>query len=286
MTRPKAPDAPRVADDDRDSPNSGRGRRAARVPRSQRRAEDLAASHRGGGTLRRRTRLRRLVGVVLAVAILATGAGWLVLASPWLRVRTVTVTGIEEPQKSEIQQVANAWVDEPLVKVDTSRLRDEIADMRVVSRVDIARQWPDALVVAVAPRTPVAAAVNPQGVLELVDAEGLRYASVDQAPAGIPTVTLAHADAPAEVASAVAVLTALDAGQRDSATDFRVASPEDVRFRMDDVLILWGGPSDGKVKAAVVAALVHREGVGTVNVSAPNAPVVTMGNAASPSRQG
>ncbi len=285
MTRPKAPDAPRAADHDRGSPNSERGRRAARVPRSQRRAEDLARSHDGGGALRR-TRLRRLVGVVLAVAILAIGTGWLVLASPWLRVRTVTVTGIGEPQKSEIQHVADAWVNEPLVKVDTSSLRDEIADMRVVSRVDIARRWPDTLVLAVALRTPVAAAVNPQGVLELVDAEGLRYASVDQAPAGIPTVTLAHADAPAEVASVVAVLTALDAGQRDSATDFRVASPEDVRFRMDDVLILWGGPSDGKVKAAVVAALAHREGVGTVNVSAPNAPVVTMGNAPSPSRQG
>ncbi|MEP7161500.1 MAG: FtsQ-type POTRA domain-containing protein [Dermatophilaceae bacterium] len=213
---------------------------------------------------------------MLAFAILATGAGWLLLASPWLRVRTVTVTGVDEPYKSEVQRAADSRMSDPLVKVDTAGLRDEIAAMRAVSRVDIARRWPDALVVSVTLRTPIAATANPQGTFELVDAEGRRYASVDKVPDGIPTVTLARADDPAEVASAVAVLTALDAGQRDSATDVYVASPEDVRFRLDDVLILWGGPSDGKVKAAVVAALVHREGVGTVNVSAPDAPVVTM----------
>ena len=105
--------------------------------------------------------------------------------------------------------------------------------------------------------------------------DGVAYAPVDAAPQGVPTATLAHPGVDRELRAAAGVLAALDAGQRARVSSVTVASPDDVRFVINDVTVLWGGPAEGRRKAVTMAALLQQKGVRTINVSAPDSPVMS-----------
>ncbi len=233
---------------------------------------------------RRRVVRRVFLGFVLVVVV-AAGLGWLGLASPWLRVQEVRVVGAGAGQQGEIERMAASRLGEPLVKVDTAALQSEVSTIKPVLRAEVVREWPTGLSIEVTLRTPVMAAKNPRGDLELVDASGVGYASVGEAPPDVPTVSLAHPDDPRERTVAVAAITSLEPGQLAELSDVRVASPDDVRFRLDGIDVLWGGPADGKIKAAVLAALSGQEGLGSINVSAPHSPVTSARSVPSPSSQ-
>lgn len=233
---------------------------------------------------RRRWLRRAALGLAL-VAVVLGGLGWVGLGSPWLRVEEVGITGAGSAEQAEIQRMTEPLLGQPLVKVDTLALAEEISTIRPVERADVSREWPRRLAVTVTPRTPVVAVKNARGELELVDATGVAYASAGEAPPEVPTVSVAHPDDPREASSAAAMISALEPGQRAVISDVRVSSPEDVRFFLDGVEVIWGGPADGKVKAAVLAVLAGQEGLGAINVSAPDSPVTTARSVPSPSTQ-
>lgn len=236
----------------------------------------MSSSVRTGATRVRRgaTRLR-VLGAVVAAAVLAALVTWLLLASPWLRVSAVNVVGGNAAQQETVRRVADREKGQPLVKVDSAALQRDLATVPAFARVDVIRDWPDRLTVSVVVRTPVMAVKKAQGPLELVDADGVDYASVDASPQGVPTATLAHPDNPREVRATAAVMAALDAGQRARVSSVTTRSPDDVSFVIDDVTVVWGGPSDGRRKAITMAALLHQKDVTTINVSAPDSPVMS-----------
>ncbi len=229
--------------------------------------------------------MRRVAIGLALVIVAAAGIGWLAFASPWLRVQEVRVVGAGPAEQGEIERMADPSLGQPLVKVDTAGLQAEVSSVRPIQRADVSREWPNRLSIVVTPRTPVAAVKNPRGDLELIDASGVPYASVGQAAPEVPTVSLARGDDPAQAGAAAAVILALEPGQRAELTDLRVVSADDVRFRLDAVEVLWGGPADGKVKAAVLAALAEQDGLGSINVSAPHSPVTSARSVPSPSTQ-
>lgn len=267
-------------------PHKRPGRRPPRPSERARTAGVRVGRPTGPAQVAARRRVVRRVALGLAlVIVVAAGLGWLGLASPWLRAQEVRVVGAGPAEQGEIERMTEPYMGEPLLKVDTHALQAEVSDLRPILRADVSREWPHRLSIVVTSRTPVAAVKNPRGDLELMDASGVVYASVGEAPADVPTVSLAHADDPREAGAAASVISVLEPGQRAALTDLRVVSPDDVRFRLDGVDVLWGGPADGKVKAAVLAALAGRDGLGSINVSAPHSPVTAVKAVPSPSTQ-
>ena len=225
--------------------------------------------------MRRGATLRRVAGVSAALLVLVALVLWVLFVSPFLRVESVNVVGGDPEQQATVRRVADREQGQPLVKVDSAALERELSAVPAFSRVDVIRDWPSRLTVSVVVRTPVLALKKSQGPLQLVDADGVVYAPVDAAPQGVPTATLAHPDSDREVRAAAGVLAALDAGQRARVNSVTVASPDDVRFVIDGVTVVWGGPSEGRRKAVTMAALLHQKGVQTINVSAPDSPVMS-----------
>jgi len=236
----------------------------------------VGASVRESATrVRKRATVTRVLIGLAGVAVVAALLLWVFLGSPWLRVKSVNVVGGSAEQQASVQQVTDRVVGQPLVNIDTAGVQRDLSGIPAFSRVDVIRDWPSRLTILVTVRTPVLAAKNPQGALQLVDADGVAYAPVDAAPQGVPTATLAHPGVDRELRAAAGVLAALDAGQRARVSSVTVASPDDVRFVINDVTVLWGGPAEGRRKAVTMAALLQQKGVRTINVSAPDSPVMS-----------
>lgn len=250
------------------------GRRPARSARPA--LSLVGASLRGGpGRVSWGTRIRRLRWPAVALLAVTGALVWLALASPWLRVTSINVLGGDAQQQALVRQTALREEGKPLVKVDSAALQRDLSAVPAFARVDVIRDWPDRLTIVVVVRTPVMAVRKSVGPLQLVDAEGVGYASVDAPPQGVPAVTLAHADVDREIRAAAGVLASLDPGQRARVSSATVASPDDVRFVIDDVTVIWGGHSEGRRKAVTMAALLQQKGIRTVNVSAPDSPVIS-----------
>lgn len=218
----------------------------------------------------------RAVGVRAAVlVIIGVLVAWVLLWSPWLKVRRVQVVGVERTQAEKVRLIADQFLGEPLLKVDTALLQADVARLPPVERVDVTRDWPDRLTVVVTMRTPVVILRNAQGALEVVDGSGNAYAVTDSAVKGVPNGTLAHPDQDRERRAAASVMGALDAGQRARVTSVQVASEVDVKFVIDQVTVRWGGADEGRQKAIVMAALLQQKGIRSINVSAPDSPVAS-----------
>ncbi len=147
--------------------------------------------------------------------------------------------------------------------------------MGTFATVDVRREWPSAVVVAVSPRMPVITVRDPEGVLKVVDGEAVAYAAVRTPPTGVPVVSVTSLDDQESIRAAVAVSASLPAGQRAKVEDLRIGPGLTASFRLEDVQVIWGGPEQPAVKAAVVQALIGRAGVRSINVSAPGSPVTS-----------
>lgn len=256
------------------SAHAAPGRRPER--RSRPALHVVGASVRDGASRVRKGATVRRVATLAALVLLVAGlVSWVFVGSPWLRVGAINVVGGDSGQQELVRQMGARELGQPLAQVDSAALQRDLSGIPAFSRVDVIRDWPDRLTVSVLVRTPVMALQKPQGPLQLVDVDGVRYAAVDAPPQGVPKATVAHPDNDREVRAAAGALGALDAGQRARVTSVTVASPDDVRFVIDSVTVMWGGPSDGRRKAVTMAALLHQQGVTTINVSAPDSPVMS-----------
>lgn len=228
---------------------------------------------RVGPWLRRRS--RRLLGVTACVGAVGVLAGGVLWASPWLRLAQIDVHGVEDPRLSATVVSAAGPLGRPLVEVDVQTVASRVAAAGLYARVDVARRWPDALIVAVTPRDPVIALREGAGRLQLVDASGVTYDRVAQAPPGLPELVLDGADAPhAEPlgrAAADAVL-AFPAGQRRSVEGLRVDDRGRLTLSVGGVDVVWGDGSRAALKGRVASALITRGGIRAVDVSAPTTP--------------
>lgn len=217
------------------------------------------------------TSARIFILVALSVMIMA----WVLLSSPWVRLAEVAVEGGDDTLKGRIRTLTGPQMGEPLLKIDTARLQREIAEDPAVSRVDVLRDWPSKLRVNVTVRVPVMALRGAEGDVELADATGTLFRKVSAAPSGVPVAVVDHPDRERAVRAAASAMGTLDGEQLARVQSIRVQSPEDVRFVLGDVSVVWGGPSDNRRKALILAALLQQKGVRTVNVSAPDSPVAS-----------
>lgn len=223
---------------------------------------------------------RRTVTAAVVVVLLAVAAGWVLLASPWLRVGDVRVEGTERVDPAAVQQIAESAEGVPLARVDSSGIADQLRAMPLVESVDITRSWPSTLVVTVHEREAVAAVPSTSGGVDLVDGDGTVLAHEDAAPQGVPVlsvnVSVAGDDA---LQAAIAVNASLSVEVRSRVSAIAATGPDAVTLQIiDGPLVVWGDDSRPERKAEVLLRLLVDPDVAaaeTVDVSAPDAPAVT-----------
>jgi cell division protein FtsQ len=211
-----------------------------------------------------------MVVLVLLLALVGA-AGWVVLESTLLSVRSVRVAGASRVTPAEVLAVADVAPATPLARVDTEAVARRVGALVEVRHVSVSRQWPRSVRIVVEERMPAAVQRSGSSYL-LVDPTGVAFDRVAKRPLGLPLVTAPTAAGEPAFRAALAVLTAVPASVRRQLLEVRAASPEQVTLRLTrGRTVVWGSPERGARKAAVLTALMSRR-ASVYDVSAPDAP--------------
>jgi cell division protein FtsQ len=234
---------------------------------------------------RRRSRpsSRRRRGVRTAVGVLVLGLGfWLVWAGPLLAVSTVRVDGVTTLPAEQVREAAGIAGGTPLLQVDVDAAQARVAALPQVASVEVARGWPQSVVITVVERVPVAVVGGP-GQRTLVDAEGVLFDSVSgEAPPGVVPLVVDEPgpDDPA-TAAALTAIQALPRGLLDQVAGVAAPSPDGISMVLvDGTVVEWGSAEDSPAKAGALDALVDQIASGAlepateIDVTAPEAVVL------------
>jgi cell division protein FtsQ len=225
----------------------------------------------------RRRRVRSLIPVlvVLGTVVVVVVAGWLVLGTRVLDVRTVAVEGASTLDANAVREAAGVPLGSPLARIDVDEVRTRVSALGPVADVQIYRTWPHTLVVRITERRPVAVTVAGRGRYTLLDATGVPYLTTTRRPAGIPEVRIAR-PGPDDRAtrSALAVAGALSPELRRQLVRIQAPTAEQVTVVLrGGRAVFWGDAGRSESKATVATALLARPGK-RIDVSAPD--VVTV----------
>ncbi|MFD9094102.1 cell division protein FtsQ/DivIB [Streptomyces collinus] len=231
-------------------------------------------------------RLRLLVVLAALLVLLAGGCAWLLYGSSWLRLEHVSVSGTRMLTPADVREAASVPVGAPLVSVDTeaveARLRRKLPR---IDTVDVVRSWPHGIGLKVTERTPVLL-VRKAGTFVEVDDDGVRFATVSQAPKGVPVLELTASRSGPGAASfrrfgtdrlvreAVRVGGDLPAAVARQTRTVKVRSYDDISLELGDGRsVAWGSGEGGRAKARALTALMKAApGARHFDVSVPTAP--------------
>ncbi|TXS03040.1 FtsQ-type POTRA domain-containing protein [Streptomyces sp. col6] len=234
---------------------------------------------------RRLSRRRLLVLIAAAVLLLGSGVVWALYGSSWLRVEQVRITGVRVLAPAEVERAAEVPMGSPLVSVDTGAIEKRLRQkLPRIDSVDVVRSWPHGIGLKVTERRPVLLVKKGAKFIE-VDAEGVRFATVDKAPGRVPLLELASARSASLrrfgsdrlVREAVRVAGDLPDGVAEDTRVVRVASYDAISLELSgDRTVMWGSGEAGAVKARVLTALMKAAPkAGHFDVSAPTAPAAS-----------
>ncbi|WJV51501.1 FtsQ-type POTRA domain-containing protein [Streptomyces flavofungini] len=234
----------------------------------------------------RAPRVRLLIVLVLALAVLAGGGAWVFYGSPWLRVERVTTSGTMVLKPDEVRDVAGVPIGEPLISVDSGAIEERLKrKLPRIDSVDVIRSWPHGIALKVTERTP-ALLIEKGGKFIEVDAKGVRFATVEKAPKATPLLDMATDPAGGAAASlrrfdaarlrreAVRVVTALPGAVAADTRTVRVRSYDSISLRLrDGRTVMWGSGEKGRAKAEALAGLMKAVPKARhFDVSVPTAP--------------
>ncbi|MEU6378042.1 cell division protein FtsQ [Streptomyces sp. NPDC046909] len=226
--------------------------------------------------------------IILAVALVLLGAGgvWALYGSNWLRVERVSVSGVDVLTPAQVREAADVPVGSPLISVDTDAIEARLLrKLPRIDSVDVVRSWPHGIGLKVVERTPVLI-VEKGGKFVEVDDDGVRFATVSQAPKGVPALELTLSDSGSAAASlrrfgedrlvreAVRVAGALPAAVAKSTRTVKVRSYDDISLELSGGrTVAWGSGEKGAAKARTLTALMKAApGARYFDVSVPTAP--------------
>lgn len=233
---------------------------------------------------RRAVRSRRwaapLLGLVLALAL--TGAAWVVLFSPLLSVRDVTVLGADDSEiarlgADKVRAAVEVPADTPLARVDIEKVADAVEQLAAVESASVDRDWPRTLTIDVVARQPVGA-TSQRGRWRAVDADGVVFGAYPQLPKRLPTVSARAAEPyerEAALAEAAAVVSALEPAIASRLETVAASSPDDVVLGLSSgEQVRWGSAEDSARKAEVLTVLL-RVPAAVYDVSVPELPTTS-----------
>ncbi|MGW4566323.1 cell division protein FtsQ/DivIB [Streptomyces sp. NPDC004561] len=234
----------------------------------------------------RRLRLRTIVILAVAVVLLGAGSVWVLYGSSWLRVGHVSVSGTRVLTPAEVRDAAAVPVGAPMISIDTdaveARLRRKLPR---IDTVDVVRAWPHGIGLKVTERTPVLLVRKGGNFIE-VDGEGVRFATVSQAPKAVPLLEMSVSRKASGAASyrrfgtqrlvreAVRVAGDVPDSVARLTRTVRVRSFDDISLELGDGrTVAWGSGENGRAKARALAALMKAaSGARHFDVSVPTAP--------------
>ncbi|MEU6167729.1 cell division protein FtsQ/DivIB [Streptomyces tanashiensis] len=244
------------------------------------------SSERSSGTGTRNHRFRvpapRLLLVALGLVALVAGGVWALYGSTWFRVERVKTSGTRVLTPAEVEAVAAVPMGAPLVTVDADAIEARLRrGLPRIESIDVVRSWPHGIGLKVTERKPVLL-VEKGGKFTEVDSTGLRFATVDTAPRGVPLLALDSASSPSLrrfdadrlLQEAVRVRGELPAEIAWDTRVVRVTSYDSVTLELTrGRTVFWGSGEHGPVKARVLTALMKATPkAGHFDVSAPTAP--------------
>ncbi|MEV7285756.1 FtsQ-type POTRA domain-containing protein [Streptomyces sp. NPDC093252] len=237
----------------------------------------------------RALRLRTIIILTVALALVTGGGVWVLYGSQWARVERVSVTGARDLTPEQITEAADVPLGAPLISVDTdavaARLRGKLPR---IDTVDVVRAWPHGISLKVTERTAVLLIEN-DGKFTEVDDEGVRFATVSKAPKGVPLLELTVARSGSAAASArrfgegrlmreaVRVTDSVPAAVARTTRLVKVRSYDDISLELADRrTIAWGSAEQGAAKARTLTALMKAEpDARHFDVSVPTAPAAS-----------
>ncbi|HEX6421727.1 MAG TPA: FtsQ-type POTRA domain-containing protein [Acidimicrobiales bacterium] len=221
---------------------------------------------------RRWLALRGLLVVVLLAAV-AAGLGWLVFFSSVLSVDGVEVEGVDVLDASEVRRVAAVPLGEPLARVPVGAIEARVQSLAPVKVVDVSRSWPDRVRIAVVEREAVAV-VERGGVLHGVDEEGVLFRSYASRPAALPVVRISAGTRSEALAEAAQVIAALPGDLAGRVDHLAVETVDSISLRLaNGKTVFWGSAHDSATKAEVLAVLL-RQNASVYDVSVPSQPTI------------
>ena len=202
----------------------------------------------------------RPVLAVVVVLALVVGLGWLVFFSSFLAVKVVEVDGARGLGEAEVRAVAAVPGGEPLARVDLEAVRARVQALAEVRSAEVARQWPDSILITLEERVAVAV-VDIGGRLRGMDEDGVVFRDYAQAPGGLPRVRTSSETGTDALREAAQVVSALP-GDLAGRTDFvSVSTIDQIELVMrDGRTVMWGSAEDSEQKAAVLVRLLEQPG--------------------------
>lgn len=231
-----------------------------------------------------RRRPWRYAGGLLAVLLLAAGVVYLFGFSPAFVVEEVRVEGAEGALAEDVVAAAAVPHGVPLTRVDTGAVEERVLEDLRVREVEVQRSWPSAVTLVVELREPALAVSQSGRPLQLADASGVVYDTVEKRPKGVPQVGAPAGDLdPESLVGVLEMRAALPEQILEDVRGMRVSSGGELRFDLGAVRVEWGPPEQAALKAKVLEALLQQSGVDpeaeeqpvTVDLSVPSTPVVT-----------
>jgi cell division protein FtsQ len=230
-----------------------------------------------------RIRLRRMTAALIAIVVLLgalAAGGWALLYRAGLAdVEGVEVTGVLPAGVQQVTDAAAVETGVPLASVDTAAVAHRVAQLPDVASVEVSRNWPHTVGIAVTERVAVALAQTPKG-LTLVDATGVPYRPAPAVPPALPRLTFGAVGPDDEsTRSALAVLAALPEQLRAQVLTVGVTAGvngEDPTVQLgltEDRRVTWGTADDGARKSAVLVPLLTESG-SVYDVASPELPTV------------
>ncbi|GAA0407769.1 cell division protein FtsQ/DivIB [Streptomyces luteireticuli] len=232
------------------------------------------------------SRRTRLILAAVAAALLGTGVVWALYGSSWLRATHVEVAGTEVLTAGEVREAAAVPLGEPLVSVDTDAIADRLRKrLPRIESVDVGRSWPRGIRLEVTERQP-RAILEKGGKFIEIDGMGVRFATVDRAPAKVPRLVMeAPEDSPGVrhfgrarlEREGVRASAALPADVRRDTLVIRVRSYDSITVELTGGrTVVWGSGERGDAKARTLTALMKAAGgAKRFDVSAPGSPAAS-----------
>ncbi|MCQ4205784.1 cell division protein FtsQ/DivIB [Streptomyces longispororuber] len=253
--------------------------------------DEAEASASGPPPAPRRPRLpgvRTLVVTGVLLVLIGAGGTWLLYGSQWLRVERVTISGTDVLTPAQVRDAAAVPVGSPLISVDTGAIEDRLRrKLPRIDSIDVVRSWPHGIGLKVTERKPVLIVEDDRnsGKFVEVDHGGVRFATVDRAPKGVPRLELTPDESGAGaslrrfgpdrlVREAVRVAGQLPAAVARDTRTVKVRSYDDIALGLTGGrTVAWGSAEKGAAKAHSLAVLMKAAPKARhFDVSVPTAP--------------
>jgi cell division protein FtsQ len=234
-----------------------------------------------------RKRLRRLLAVLMALAVL--GAAWGVTRTPVLDVDHVRVTGAGHTGDQAVVAAAGIDRGDPLLTARLGRAARRIAALPWVQTVQLRREWPGTVKVTVVERTPIAALPTKDNRWVLVDAQARQLVVTEQFDRalvridGDPIAAEPGTELKGRTSAALQVAASIPATLRERVIALRPAAAGTVEGTVQlrdgsEAWLRFGTPAQTAAKwLALLSVLDEADpaGLAGIDVRVPAAPALT-----------